>query len=144
MHLLKFVKGVPGLEEVDGRATLLSIQLASLVARVVCGKAADYGCLRRNRVLLQQAAFVAMGVLTMLLNFTSRLGGRTKSVIHVLGTIMYGVFAQYCFFLLFLSWGTMIAFCLALGLADGCFWCAEAPIAYDLVYIYSVQRFPKT
>ncbi len=98
MHLLKFVKGVPGLEEVDGRATLLSIQLASLVARVVCGKAADYGCLRRNRVLLQQSAFVAMGVLTMLLNFTSRLGGsffrvsRTKSVIHVLGTTMCGIF----------------------------------------------------
>ena len=44
-------------------------------------------------------------------------------------------------FLLSLSWGTMIAFCLALGLADGCFWCAEAPIAYDLVY---TQRFPKT
>ena len=31
------------------------------------------------------------------------------------------------------SWGVLIAFCLALGVADGCFWCAEGPIAYDLV-----------
>ncbi len=47
-------------------------------------------------------AFIAMGVLTMLLNVTS-------------------------------SWGVLIFFCLALGFADGCFWCAEGPIAYDLV-----------
>ncbi len=53
-----------------------------------------------------------------------------------------GVLFKSVFFLLSLSWGTMIAFCLALGLADGCFWCAEAPIAYDLVYI-QCTKIPK-
>ncbi len=31
------------------------------------------------------------------------------------------------------SWPVLIVFCLLLGAADGCFWCAEGPIAYDLV-----------
>lgn len=30
------------------------------------------------------------------------------------------------------NWPTLIVFCVFLGLADGCFWCAEGPIAYDL------------
>ena len=30
------------------------------------------------------------------------------------------------------SWPVLIVFCILLGLADGCFWCAEGPIAYDL------------
>ena len=30
------------------------------------------------------------------------------------------------------SWPVLIVFCIALGLADGCFWCAEGPIAYDI------------
>ena len=30
------------------------------------------------------------------------------------------------------SWTVLIVFCIGLGLADGCFWCVEGPIAYDI------------
>ena len=30
------------------------------------------------------------------------------------------------------SWPVLIVFCVGLGLADGCFWVVEGPIAYDI------------
>ena len=30
------------------------------------------------------------------------------------------------------SYPVLIVFCIGLGLADGCFWCVEGPIAYDI------------
>ena len=30
------------------------------------------------------------------------------------------------------SWPLLIFFCLLLGMFDGCFWCVEGPIAYDI------------
>ena len=48
-----FQDNLPG-EDVDGKALLLLMQLASLVARIIFGKVADVGCLKRNRVFLQQ------------------------------------------------------------------------------------------
>ena len=30
------------------------------------------------------------------------------------------------------SWPVLIVFCIGIGLADGCFWVVEGPIAYDI------------
>merc|ERR1719367_2435433 len=68
---------------------------------MIFGKVSDFGPIRKNRILLQQISFLAMGILTMLLNVTN-------------------------------SWSVLIVFCIGLGLADGCFWVVEGPIAYDI------------
>ena len=52
VHLVKFVKDI--LPDVDGKALLLCMQFASLVARMVFGKVSDFKLIRSNRVLLQQ------------------------------------------------------------------------------------------
>ena len=50
---ISFQDNLPG-EDVDGKALLLLMQLASLVARIIFGKVADVGWLKTNRVFLQQ------------------------------------------------------------------------------------------
>lgn len=52
VHLMKFVQDI--LPDVDGKALLLCIQFASLVARLIFGKVADFKLIRNNRILLQQ------------------------------------------------------------------------------------------
>ena len=54
VHLIAFVKDIPGLENVDGRVTLICMQLASFASRVAFGMVSEWGFVRHNRVLLQQ------------------------------------------------------------------------------------------
>lgn len=99
VHLVKFVqdKGI----DVGGKELLIILQVCSLVARICFGPVADIAIIRKHRIMIQQAAFLVMGVLTMLLNITN-------------------------------SYPVLIVFCIGLGLADGCFWVVEGPIAYDI------------
>ena len=59
VHLVKFVQDI--LPDVDGKALLLCMQFASLVARLIFGKVADFSLIRRNRILLQQVRLSDFG-----------------------------------------------------------------------------------
>lgn len=89
--------------DANGNILIQCIGIASGVGRLLFGKIGDLN--RVNRVILQQSAFFAYGVCTMLL------------------AVAGYVAAPFPF---------LISLCLFMGLFDGCFESLVGPIAFDL------------
>lgn len=99
VYMLKFVESsFQG--PVDGKLPVLCIGITSGLGRLIFGYVADLP--KVNRILLQQVAFLSIGVLTMLL---------PSSTEH---------------------FGWLIAITLGMGLFDGCFIALLGPIAFDI------------
>ncbi|XP_046650713.1 monocarboxylate transporter 10-like [Daphnia pulicaria] len=67
VHLVSYVKDV--LPEADGKVLVLCIGLSSGIGRLIFGKVGDHP--KVNRVILQQIAFLSIGVVTMLLTLAN-------------------------------------------------------------------------
>ena len=91
--------------DADGKVLILCLGVTSGVGRLLFGKIGDLP--RVNRVVLQQVAFFAYGVCTMLLTIACEV--KTES-----------------------SFPLLITLCLFMGLFDGCFVSLIGPIAFDL------------
>lgn len=89
--------------EADGKILIQCLGITSLVGRLLFGKIGDLPWI--NRVMLQQSAFFAYGVCTMLLAVAGYVTG---------------------------SFPLLITLCLFMGLFDGCFVSLVGPIAFDL------------
>ncbi|KAK0048377.1 monocarboxylate transporter 10 [Biomphalaria pfeifferi] len=71
VHIIKYVNDAfPGN---NGSILIMCIAITSGVARVACGKLADFKWV--NRVRLQQAAFAIMGIVTLCIPFSDSFGG---------------------------------------------------------------------
>lgn len=113
VHLVAFAKGIP-LDDDDKTNGLMAAKLmtcigiTSGIGRIVTGKVADMESIKANgnRVVLQQVAFVLIGLCTMLLTTAQQFGS------HVFPALMI--------------------FCLIMGFFDGCFITLLGPIAFDI------------
>eukprot|EP00092_Neocalanus_flemingeri_P049875 GFUD01057460.1.p1 GENE.GFUD01057460.1~~GFUD01057460.1.p1 ORF type:complete len:248 (-),score=35.95 GFUD01057460.1:101-844(-) len=113
VHLVQFAKNIP-LDSDDSQngqkaAFLMAcIGITSGLGRLFFGRVSDLPAFRRNgnRIILQQAAFFAMGVCTMLMTV-----------------------AQFCEGF---EYQTLLTICCVMGLFDGCFVTLLGPIAFDL------------
>lgn len=113
VHIVSFAKAIPlhTDEKTNGlmAAKLMTcIGITSGVGRLVFGKVADMESVKANgnRVVLQQVAFVLIGLCTMLLTVAQLFGD------HVFPALMI--------------------FCLIMGFFDGCFITLLGPIAFDI------------
>jgi len=113
VHLVQFAKNLPIDADPDAnkmKATSLvtCIGITSGLGRLIFGKMADMAIFKRNgnRIILQQLAFVSIGVCTMLLTAAPH-------------------FSTY-------KYEALMLFCCLMGLFDGCFITMLGPIAFDI------------
>lgn len=113
VHLVQFAKNIPLDEDnvVNGdKASYLvaCIGITSGLGRLIFGKMADLKRVQEGggRIVLQQVAFLAIGICTMLLTF-----------------------APYCQNFVFEA---LLILCCVMGIFDGCFVTMMGPIAFDI------------
>jgi len=113
VHLVQFAKNIPldSDDSINGQKAaflMACIGITSGLGRLFFGWVSDLPAFRRdgNRIILQQAAFFAMGVCTMLMTI-----------------------APFC---TGFEYQTLLTICCIMGLFDGCFVTLLGPIAFDL------------
>jgi len=107
VHLPQFAKMIP-LSPEKASSLVGCIGITSGLGRIIFGKVADFPRIQANgnRVVLQQIAFISIGICTMLLNAAP-------------------YFGQY-------TYQALMFFCCLMGLFDGCFITMLGPIAFDI------------
>jgi len=115
VHIVTFAKNIPLDSSNDVNNGLMAAKLmtcigiTSGIGRIITGKVADMESVKANgnRVVLQQVAFVSIGLCTMLLTSAQQFGEATR-------------------------FPALMVFCLVMGFFDGCFITLLGPIAFDI------------